>query len=45
MLAPITPPRAWLVASLAAAPWMFWACPPCWVMALLPPTGTAPPER
>lgn len=31
------PPRAWLLASLAAAPWLFWACPPCWVLALLSP--------
>ncbi len=34
---PCAPPRAWMVASLAAAPWLFWTCPPCWVLALLPP--------
>ncbi len=29
----------WLAAQLALAPWLFWTCPPCWVMALLAPTG------
>ncbi|GBD42580.1 hypothetical protein HRbin40_00034 [bacterium HR40] len=35
-------PRAWVCAALAAAPWLFWACPPCFVLALLsPPAGRA----
>ena len=33
------PPRAWLVATLAAAPWLFWTCPLCWVLALLSPAA------
>lgn len=41
MPGPVPVPRAWLVAGLAAAPWMFWVCPPCWVLALLPPAETA----
>ncbi len=44
MAGPWPAPRAWLVTSLAAAPWLFWTCPPCWVLALLPPVGTAVPE-
>ncbi len=39
MIPPSTPPRAWLLLSLAAAPWLFWTCPPCWVLALLSPAA------
>ena len=37
------PPPNWLAAQLAVAPWLFWICPPCWVLALLSPIGCGGP--
>ncbi len=39
------PPPRWLAVQLAVAPWLFWTCPPCWVMALLSPAGGAGGEE